>query len=191
MARGAVPGARRDRLRRPSSDLLPALQATRVEPVRTIRGEVAGDARPGRARNFLIGLQVSASALLLIASAVFLRSALASSTVDPGMRTSDTVIIEIVNEPKRAAMVEAVTADPVVAAVAASWPDALGRPRGAFAETSGCEGEGRLQVRVAGVLRRARHPGGARPRIHAGGGRREAAGCDRLRNHRARTVAKR
>ena len=68
--------------------LLPALQATRVEPVRTIRGEVAGDARPGRARNFLIGLQVSASALLLIASAVFLRSALASSTIDPGMRTS-------------------------------------------------------------------------------------------------------
>jgi putative ABC transport system permease protein len=119
--------------------LMPALQATRVEPVKTIRGEVAGDARPGRARNFLIGLQVSASALLLIASAVFLRSALASSTVDPGMRTSDTVVIEIVNEPKRAAMVEAVTADPVVAAVAASWPDTVGRPRGAFAETSGAK----------------------------------------------------
>ena len=67
--------------------LAPALQATRVEPVRTIRGEVIRDARPGRARNFLIGLQVSASALLLICSAVFLRSAFASATVDPGMRT--------------------------------------------------------------------------------------------------------
>ncbi len=119
--------------------LLPALQATGIEPVRTIRGEVAGDGRPGRARNFLIGLQVSASALLLIASAVFLRSALASSTVDPGMRTSDTVIIEMVNEPARSRMVEAVTSDPVVAAAAAVWPDTISRPRGAFTETNGAK----------------------------------------------------
>jgi predicted permease len=119
--------------------LLPALQATRIEPVRTIRGEVAGDARPGRARNFLIALQVSASALLLIASAVFLRSTLASSTVDPGMRTSDTVIIEMANEPLRHQMVEAVTSDPVVAMVASSWPDAFSRPRGAFTDTNGAK----------------------------------------------------
>ena len=46
--------------------LAPALQATRIEPIRTIRGEVVRDARPGRARNILIGVQVSASALLLI-----------------------------------------------------------------------------------------------------------------------------
>ena len=44
----------------------------------TIRGDVVpliNDGRPGRARDFLIGLQVSASALLLISAAVFLRSA--------------------------------------------------------------------------------------------------------------------
>ena len=119
--------------------LLPALQATRIEPVKTIRGEVAGDARPGRARNFLIALQVSASALLLIASAVFLRSALASSTVDPGMRTSDTVIIEMLNEPMRRQMVEAVTSDRMIAATAAVWPDAISRPRFAFTETNGAK----------------------------------------------------
>ena len=79
--------------------LAPALQATRLELVRTIRGEVTRDARPSRARNVLIAVQVTASALLLICSAVFLRSALAASTVDPGMRTADTVIVEIVNEP--------------------------------------------------------------------------------------------
>ena len=61
--------------------LAPALQATRIELVRTIRGEVTRDARPGRARNVLIGVQVSASALLLICSAVFLRSAFAAATV--------------------------------------------------------------------------------------------------------------
>jgi predicted permease len=114
--------------------LAPALQATRVELVRAVRGEVTRDSRPSRARNVLIGVQVTASALLLICSAVFLRSALASSTVDSGMRTTDTVIVEIVNESFRDAMVQAVIAEPAVTAVAASWPDALGRPRIAFAE---------------------------------------------------------
>ena len=106
--------------------LAPALQATRVELVRAVRGEVTKDARPSRARNVLIGVQVTASALLLICSAVFLRSALAASTVDPGIRTADTVIVEIVNEPLRDAMVQAVMAEPFVTAVAASWPGALG-----------------------------------------------------------------
>ena len=116
--------------------LMPALQATRIEPARTIRGELIKDARPGRARAILIGLQVAASALLLICSAVFLRSALASATVDPGIRTADTVVIEIVNEPKRAAMIAAVASDPTIAALAATWPDLLGRPRGALAQTA-------------------------------------------------------
>jgi predicted permease len=114
--------------------LLPALQATRMEPIRTIRGEVVKDARPGRARNFLIGLQVSASALLLIAAAVFLRSAFTAATYDSGVRTSDTIVVRIANEPARNAIVQAVTAEPSVAEVAASWPELA--PRGAFAESS-------------------------------------------------------
>jgi predicted permease len=114
--------------------LAPALQATRIEPIRAIRGEVIRDARPGRARNFLIGLQVSASALLLISATVFLRSAFAAATFDPGMRTSDIVVVQIVDEPTRNAIVQAVTAEPSVAAVAASWPDLA--PRTAFAESS-------------------------------------------------------
>ena len=122
--------------------LAPALQATRIEPIRTIRGEVVRDARPGRARNFLIGLQVSASALLLISAAVFLRSAFAATTFDPGMRISDIVIVGIANEPTRTAIVQAVTAEPSVAAVAASWP-AVAAPRRvaepAFAEAAGAK----------------------------------------------------
>ena len=46
--------------------LTPALQATRLELVRTMRGELTRDARPGRARHALIAAQVGASALLLI-----------------------------------------------------------------------------------------------------------------------------
>jgi putative ABC transport system permease protein len=100
--------------------LLPALQATRVELVRAMRGEVVRDARPGRARDFLIGVQAGASALLLICAAVFLRSAVAASSADPGVRTSDTVMIPIANEPLRAASVQSIAAHPSVAAVAAS-----------------------------------------------------------------------
>ncbi len=115
----------------------PALQATRLEPLRTMRGEVIGSARPGRARNFLIGLQVSASALLLISAGVFLRSAFAAATYDSGVRTSDTLAVQIVHEPNRNAIVQAVTAEPSVVAVAASWPDVALLP--AFAESGGAK----------------------------------------------------
>jgi predicted permease len=108
-----------------SFGLVPALQATRVELVRAVRGEVTRDARPGRARHALIAVQVGASALLLICAAVFLRSAFAAALVDPGFRTSDTVTVPIANEPRRAAIVREVTAHPAVVAVAAVSPDAL------------------------------------------------------------------
>ena len=113
--------------------LMPALQATRVEPVRTLRGELVRDARPGRARNALIGIQVFASALLLICAAIFLRSAIASSRFDPGFRTVDTVIIEMINEPKRAAMIQAIASESTVTAYAALRPGMLAGPHRAFA----------------------------------------------------------
>jgi len=112
--------------------LVPALQATRFELVRTMRGEVTRDASPSRARRALIAVQVGASALLLISAAIFLRGALAAATVEPGFRTNDTVRVSIANEPRRGAVLQAVTAHPLVAAVAASSP-----PGRAVVETSG------------------------------------------------------
>jgi predicted permease len=106
--------------------LAPALQATRVELVRAIRGEVVRDARPGRARNALVALQVTGSVLLLICSAVFLRSTWAAASVDPGIRTADTVSVGILNEQMRGAMLDVVRSEPSVASVAASWPGGLG-----------------------------------------------------------------
>ena len=114
--------------------LMPALQATRIEPVRTLRGELVKDTRPSRARNALIGVQVFASALLLICAAIFLRSAIASSRFDPGFRTADTVMIEIVNEPKRAAMLQAIASESTITAYAAVRPGALDQ-RAGFADT--------------------------------------------------------
>jgi putative ABC transport system permease protein len=112
--------------------LVPALQATRLELVRAIRGEVLRDARPGRTRNLLIALQVTASALLLICSGVFLRSALAEATVDPGISTVDTVVFGIRDERLRGTVLQAVGREPSVASMAASWPDALSAGRAGF-----------------------------------------------------------
>jgi predicted permease len=100
--------------------LVPALQATRLEPVRTMRGEVTRDVRPDRARQTLIAVQVGASALLLICSGIFLRSAYTAASVDPGVRTSDTLLLPTVSEPRRAALIEAAKTHPSVLAVAAN-----------------------------------------------------------------------
>jgi predicted permease len=114
--------------------LMPALQATRVAPVRTLRGELLKDTRPGRARNTLIGLQVFASALLLICAAIFLRSAIASSRFDPGFRTADTVVIDINNEPMRAAMLQAMASESTITAYAGVRPHMMALPHRALAE---------------------------------------------------------
>jgi predicted permease len=106
--------------------LAPALQATRLDLVRTMRGEVARDARPSRARHTLIALQVGASALLLICAAVFLRGALGVATRDSGVRTTDTLWVNIDDESRRGALLRELRSDPIVAAVAASTPSTHG-----------------------------------------------------------------
>ena len=113
--------------------LMPALQATRVEPVQTLRGESLTIAPPAGARNVLIGIEVFASALLLSCAAIFLRSAIASARFDTGFRTVDTMTIDIVNEPKRAAMIQAIASEPTIAAYAAVRPGMLAWPHAAVA----------------------------------------------------------
>jgi predicted permease len=100
--------------------LAPALHATRLELVRTMRGEMTRDAHPARARHALIAVQVGASALLLICAGIFLRSSFAAASINPGVRISDTIVVWIANESRRAALLEAMAAHPLVAAVAAS-----------------------------------------------------------------------
>ena len=106
--------------------LAPALQATRLELVRAMRGEVVRDGRPGRARSALVALQVTGSVLLLICATVFLRSSWAAATVDPGIRTAGILNVAILNEERRGAILEVVRSEPLVASVAASWPGWLG-----------------------------------------------------------------
>ncbi len=121
--------------------LAPALKATRVELTRAISGQLLGTARPGRARDALVALQVTGSALLLILAAHFLRSAWASADRDPGVRTADVVSVAVLNEARRGAVVEAVRSEPAVAAVAAAWPGFLGGLTGVPAYADGATGQ--------------------------------------------------
>jgi len=104
--------------------LIPALQATRLDPVRTMRGEVIQDARPGRARRTLMVAQVGASTLLLLCAAIFLRGAFTAASADPGVRVADTLRVAIGSEQRRAAVLDALNTDPLVTMIsAASDPD--------------------------------------------------------------------
>ena len=115
--------------------LAPALQATRIEPLRTMRGEVVRGRPAGTIAKHpdrLPGQRLGAAADLrrrVPAQHVGVRQ------FDPGMRTEDTVIVQVVNESRGKAMVQAVTAEPSVDAVAVSGPKRSPRPRTAFVES--------------------------------------------------------
>jgi predicted permease len=104
----------------------PALQATRLELVPTMKGEVTRNAKPRRARHALIGVQVGASALLMICAAVFLRGAFASATRDPGMRIVDTLRVSVENEAHRPGVLDELRTHPLVAVVAGASPSSRG-----------------------------------------------------------------
>jgi putative ABC transport system permease protein len=114
--------------------LVPALHSTRLELVRAMRGEVTRDARPSRVRQLLIGSQVTASALLLVCAAVFLRGTYSAATADVGVRTDDTVVVGGITESARPAMIHAIKDHPSTASVAASWPEPM--DSGAFTDAS-------------------------------------------------------
>jgi predicted permease len=127
--------------------LAPALRATRVELGRAMHGVAFGDARPGRARNALVALQVTGSALLLICAAIFLRGAWAAANADPGVRTAGVVSVAVLDESRRGDILEMLSSEPSVATVAAAWPGFMGGIGGVPAYGEGASG--RQVVRYA------------------------------------------
>ena len=118
----------------------PALKSTRLDIARTIHGQVLGLARPGRARNALIALQVMGSALLLICAAIFLRGAWSAANADPGVRMADTVSVSVLKERRRADILEGLRSESAVTGVAAAWPGFMGGLSGAPAYGEGATG---------------------------------------------------
>ena len=105
--------------------LAPALQATRVDLVPAIHGELTRGARPRGARHALIAMQVGASVLLLVCAGVFLRGAVTAATKNPDVR-SDVLRISLETESRRGALLQALRSDPLVEAIAASSPATRG-----------------------------------------------------------------
>ena len=171
--------------------LAPALKSTRVELVRAIQGHVGG-ARPGRARDALVALQVTGSVLLLILAAIFLRSAWTAADRDPGVRTADVLSV---------AVLERGAARGGSRSRAQRARRRIGRGRvarflrrlGRRARVCGRRERpvGRpLPVRIAGILRSAWHRRRARPRLRRHGAQSERRRGRRLGDDRARALAR-
>ena len=75
--------------------ILPALQATRANLLRSRRVESAVGGRPSRGRNLLVVAQVAGSTLFLAASLLFVRSFINSAAFDPGFDTKHTAVVEL------------------------------------------------------------------------------------------------
>lgn len=75
--------------------LLPALQATRADLLRSMRLETPAGRRRARARHAFIVAQVTGSTLLLTASLLFVRSFWQSSTANPGFETARVLVLEL------------------------------------------------------------------------------------------------
>jgi hypothetical protein len=112
-----------------SFGLAPALQTTRLDPVRAIRGEAARARGPRRPRRALVVVQVTASALLLISAAIFLRSSWSAAQVESGIRTQGIVTVGILDEERRRTVLDMVRGEPTTVRIAAAWPGLVsGRP---------------------------------------------------------------
>ena len=151
---------------------MPALQATRIEPVRTLRGEVVKDARPGRARNVAdrpAGRRLRAAADLL---GVFLRSASprrgSIRASAPPTRSSSR---SSTNRSARRWCRRSRASRPS-RRMAAVRPGMLPGRAPVLPTTGAGRAPRRLQVRLARVLRRARHSDRARAGVHGRGRRR-------------------
>ena len=75
--------------------ILPALQATRTNLLRSMRVESSIGGRPSRGRNVLVVAQVAGSTLFLAAALLFVRSFLNSAAFDPGFDTKHTAVVEL------------------------------------------------------------------------------------------------
>ena len=64
--------------------LAPALQAARPDMVSAVKGETAGKAGRSRASSGLVVVQMALSLILLVSSALFLRSLAGATEIDPG-----------------------------------------------------------------------------------------------------------
>ncbi|HKU23967.1 MAG TPA: FtsX-like permease family protein, partial [Candidatus Sulfotelmatobacter sp.] len=105
--------------------LAPSIQATRVNVISSVRGDLAADSRPSRVRNALVVAQITVCTLLLVACGALVRTTMAMSAFDIGFRTDRMIAMEITDSGRRR-VVEALTSDPLVERIVAASSVPLG-----------------------------------------------------------------
>ena len=105
--------------------LAPAIQATRVSVISSVRGESTSDVRPSRVRNGLVIAQVALCTLLLIACGALVRTTMAMTTFDIGFHTDHIIAMEVTDSGRRRVM-DALSTDPEVDAIASASSIPLG-----------------------------------------------------------------
>jgi len=105
--------------------LAPAIQATRVNVMSSVRGELTSDLRPVRVRNALVIAQITVCTLLLVVCGALVRTTMAMSAFDTGFRTNNVIAMEVVRDSRRR-VIDALGSDPAVDAIAAASSVPLG-----------------------------------------------------------------
>jgi predicted permease len=75
--------------------ILPALQATRANLVRSIQSESGGGTRRSRTRNAFVVAQVAGSTLFMVSAILFVRSFINNATTDTGFDTKRTIVLQL------------------------------------------------------------------------------------------------
>jgi putative ABC transport system permease protein len=74
---------------------VPAIQATRTDPVRSLKTDTAGGGRSSRARNLFVIAQVAGSTLFLAVALLFAQSFRNSANMNPGFDFEHTLVAEL------------------------------------------------------------------------------------------------
>jgi predicted permease len=75
--------------------LLPALQSTRANLLRSINSQALVSGRPSRARNAFVITQIAGSTLFIVAALLFVRSFVIMSGTDTGFDTKHTAVLQL------------------------------------------------------------------------------------------------
>ena len=147
--------------------LVPAIQTTRSRLVEANRGDFSSDYRPARLRSVLLATQVAVCSLLLIVTAIVLRSQERVTARTIGLDLNGVWDVKM-PEKYQARAAERLAETPGVEAVAEAWhapftaatahlSGALGQP---------CGGADRVQPGFAGLLSVVPHSDFARTRFY-------------------------
>jgi predicted permease len=124
--------------------LAPAIQATRADALLAARGEFTSDVRPMRLRNSLVIGQVTVCVILLTCSGTLLRGADVLQHADVGFKAQNVIVLGV-GKKFRAKIVDWLSSEPVIQAVAAAGSAPL---NGMLPNVSVSDGEGKMALRA-------------------------------------------